>query len=138
MSLTEHHVAVLTALRGASVLKREPGTLTPDGYEHWWSLAELAAEGRLEVTPALCSAARGLYKQKLLAVRTVATVTRYALTHNGYLALAGHEAAEGTADYAAVMLELDQAREDARQAQDRVAGAEAKLLALSWKMRSQS
>lgn len=137
MNLTENHVRVLAALRGASVLKREPGTLTPDGYEHWWSLPELAQQGRLEVTPELCSAARGLYKNKLLAVRTVQTVTRYALTHNGYLALAQHEAGEGTADMAAAVMELDQAEEDARRAQERVTRAEAELLALSLKIKSQ-
>lgn len=138
MNLTENHLRVLTALRGASVLKREAKTLTPDGLSRWWSLSELAIEGRLEVTPALSAAARGLYKQKLLAVRTAYTVTRYALTHDGYLALAEHEAAEGTADYATAVMELDQAEEDARQAQERVTHAEAKLLSLSWKVRSQS
>lgn len=136
MNLTESHVRVLAALRGASVLKREPGTLTPDGYEHWWSLPELAQQGRLEVTPELCSAARGLYKNKLVAVRTIQGVTRYSLTHNGYLALAGREAAEGTADVAAAVMMLDQAREDASLALERVVAAEAELLALSLKIRS--
>lgn len=128
MNLTENHVRVLAALRGASVLKREPKTLTPEGYEHWWSLSELATEGRLEVTPDLCSAARGLYKNKLVAIRTIATVTRYKLTHNGYLALAQHEAAEETAGIAAAVMELEQAQEDARQAQARLLAAEQHLV----------
>jgi hypothetical protein len=134
VNLTENHVAVLTALRAATVLKREPKTLTPDGYERWHSLSELADEGRFDLSPfdatlaALSSAARGLYKQKLLTVRTVHTVVRYALTHEGFRALAAHEAEAGLSDVAAARMELEQAREDVKQARRRERAAEERLL----------
>jgi hypothetical protein len=128
VNLTENHVRVLTALRGASLLRREPKVLTPDGHEHWWTLSELAGEGRLDdhgaYGPAeLSSAARGLYKRHLVARRTIATVTRWAVTGDGLLALASYEAERGLSEVSAAQMDLDQACEDERQARAAVRAA---------------
>jgi hypothetical protein len=132
VNLTGLHVAVLTALRGATVLQREPKTLTPDGHEHWWTLAELADEARFEDwayrQTALSSATRGLYKHHLVAVRTIQTVTRWSITGEGLLALAEYEAAAGLSDVVAAEMDVDQAQEDIRQARTRLRAAEERLV----------
>lgn len=133
MNLSADHIRVLSALRAASVLRREPGTLTPDGHERWWKLAELADDGRFDsaVTDAalarLSAVARGLRKHSLVASRTTFTVTRYSITGEGLLALAGYEAEHGLAAVAAAELDIDQAREDERQARARARAAEGRL-----------
>jgi hypothetical protein len=133
VNLTEHHVAILTALRGASVLRREPKTLTPDGHEHWWTMLELADEARFDFAvhdatlARLSSAARGLYKHHLVAVRTIQAVTRWSITGDGLLALAEYEAAAGLSDEAAAKMDVDQAQEDIRQARARLRAAEERL-----------
>jgi hypothetical protein len=128
MNLSENHYRVLGALRSATVLKREPRVLTPEGYQRWWSLTELANQGRLphEMLAELSSAARGLYKNRLVQMRTTLTVTRYAVTPEGLLALAAHEAETGNAGVIAAAMDLDQAEEDERQAERALAAAVAR------------
>jgi hypothetical protein len=118
MNLNEDHLRVLTALRGATVLRREPKTLTPDGHEHWWTLTELIQQGRLTGTLAseMSRAVRALRKADLVAGRTQFGTTRYAITPEGLLALAAADAAVGRSEEASAEMELDQAREDVRQA----------------------
>jgi hypothetical protein len=131
-TVTPNGLRVLAALRAASVLRREPGPLTPDGYEHWFTLGQLAEHHRLDVAGAgglapLSSAVRGLYKKHLVAMRTQFTVTRFRITEAGALALAEAEAKAGVADLAAAELDLAQAEEDIRQAQKRREQALARL-----------
>lgn len=123
------HVRILSALRAATALRREPGTLTPDGHEHWWKLGELEMENRLDIGPHTSAAARGLRKLGLVTGRTNFSVTRYAITGEGLLALAGYEAEHGLAGVAAAELDIDQAREDERQARARARAAEGRLAA---------
>jgi hypothetical protein len=127
MNLSDDHIRILSALRAATVLRRAPGTLTPDGHEHWWKLGELEMEGRLDIGPHTNAAARGLRKHGLVAGRTSFTVTRYAITGEGLLALAGYEAEHGRSDVAAAEMDLDQAREDGRQARARERAAADRL-----------
>lgn len=132
-NLNAGHVAVLTALRAATVLKREPGTLTPDGHRHWFTLAELANEGRFDfpVTDAelaqLSRTARGLYKLRLVASRTNFTHVSYRITEAGLLALAAYEADRGLSAVAAAELDLEQAIEDEKQARKRIRQATDRL-----------
>jgi len=121
--ITTTGLAVLTALRAASVLTREPGTLTPDGHRKFFTIAELEEEGRLdgiEDVTGLSRAARGLYKNGYVAVRTQFTVTRWAITAEGLLALAGVEAEAGVSEAVALLLDLDQALYDLDRARRRV------------------
>jgi hypothetical protein len=127
MELTGDQYRVLAALRGATVLQREPGTLTPDGHEHWHSLLELAAEGRLVADLAALSAARGLYKRHLAAMRTQQGKTRFCLTEEGFLALAGFEAGHGLTEEAAAQADLDQAQENEHRARAALAAAMAEV-----------
>jgi len=135
VNLSADHIRVLGALRAAAVLRREPKTLTPDGHEHWWALAELRDDGRFDsaVTDAalarLSSVARGLRKSGLVAGRTTFTVTRYAITGEGLLALASWEAEHGLSEVAAAERDIDQAHEDERQARVRARAAEGRLAA---------
>jgi hypothetical protein len=128
MNLNEDHLRVLTALRGATVLRREPKTLTPDGHEKWWSLMELIHEGRLTNPnpPAMPRAARALRKNRLVSGRTQYGTTRYAITPDGLLALASYEAGHGLAEAASALLDLDQAREDEARARDAWQAAQAR------------
>jgi hypothetical protein len=135
-AITPQGALVLAALRSASVLRREPKTLTPDGHEHWWSLTELADQGYLDLRPQqverlgeLSRAARGLCKKHLAASRTQMTVTRFRLTGEGYLAVAEVEAAAGIAGVVSAALDLAQATEDARQAARRELAAFDRLAA---------
>ena len=129
MNLSADHIRILSALRAATVLRREPGTLTPDGHEHWWTLIELIQEGRLAdpAPPTMSRAARGLRKHGLVASRTTFTVTRYSITGEGLLALAERESAAGLSDVVAAEMDLDQAYEDERQARARARAAEGRL-----------
>jgi hypothetical protein len=131
-SITPQGALVLAALRSASVLRREPKTLTPDGHEHWWSLLELADQGYLGAATdmdlaALSSTARGLYKKHLVAMRTQMTVTRFCLTGEGYLAVTAVEAAAGISGVVNASLEMDQAIEDSAQARRREQAARTRL-----------
>ena len=120
--VTTTGLAVLAALRAATVLTREPGTLTPDGHRQFFTFDELEAEGRLdgiEDTAGLSRAARGLYKHRYVAVRTHFTVTRWAITPEGLLALAEIEAEAGVSEAVALQLEYQQALYDYERAQQR-------------------
>lgn len=79
---------VLTALRGATVLTRAPGVTTPDGHEHWFTLSQLVAEGRIRRDSMYAFAARALRRLKLVDGRTRHTVTYYQINQAGLLALA--------------------------------------------------
>jgi hypothetical protein len=135
-NLTPNHYRVLEALRSSTVMQREPTIPCPSGQRRWFTLEELADDGTLAGNPlgvgpanlaALASAARGLYRQHLAARHTQFTVTRYAITDEGYLALAALEADAGVADRVSAQLDLDQAEEDMRRAQARAAEAREKL-----------
>jgi hypothetical protein len=126
MNLTEEQYQVLKALRGASQLRRDPGPANPDGRRPLWSLTELIQEGRL-ADLALSRTARGLYKLHLVTARTMYTRVRYAITEAGLMALAVHESGLGLGGVAAAELDLEQAREDVRQATLRSTAAERRL-----------
>lgn len=125
MSITPAQLQVLTALRAAEALRREPKTLTPDGHEKWRTLEELEEEGRLVVTPRASAAARTLRKQGLVAGRTQFTVTRYSLTGGGGALLARLEKEAGASDLAAAEMALEQAEKDERDATARCQAARA-------------
>jgi len=130
--ITTTGLAVLAALRAASVLTREPGTLTPDGHRKFFTIAELEEEGRLDGiadTAGLSRAARGLYKHGYVVVRTQFTVTRWAVTPEGLLALAEIEARAGVSEAVALQLEWQQALYDLGRAQRRVHEANAAYFA---------
>jgi hypothetical protein len=129
MDLSSHHIRVLQALRGATVLRREPGPANPDGHEHWFTLAQLAAEGRITegCDPYAVAAAAALNRRKLVARRTMHTVPYYAITPDGLLALAAYEADTGMAGIFAAQLDVDQARYDVRAATHRSTLAERAL-----------
>jgi hypothetical protein len=133
-TLTPDGARVLSALRAATLLRREPKVLSPDGYEHWWSLARLADSGWLAPDAdqaALSRAARGLYKKHLVQIRTIFTVTSWRITEAGLLALAAMEARAGISGYVAAELELNQAVHDQARANAHVAEATARLRAES-------
>lgn len=129
MNLTPEQYQLLKALRGASLLRRDPGPANPDGRRQLWSLIELIQDGRVTdpAPPALSRTARGLYKQHRLAVKTIQGRVRYAITEAGLLALAIYEAFEGLSGVAAAELDLEQAREDVAQATRRSTKAERRL-----------
>lgn len=113
MTMTEAGVRLLAALRAASALKREPGVLTPTGHRQWFSLAELAAEGRLNGDPAVFVAhARRLERQGLVKHRTQFTVTRYMLTSDGAIELLRLDSAVGVSEIVSCAMDLAQARHD--------------------------
>lgn len=125
--LNAHHVAVLTALRDATALRREPKTLTPDGHERWFSLRQLQNEDRLIGALAMFDPpARTLYKRNLAARRTIQGTVLYALTEQGAALLAGLEERAGITALVAADLETAQARTDIRLAKRREAAALAK------------
>jgi hypothetical protein len=133
VNLTTDQYRVLAALRGATVLRREPKPLTPDGTERWWSLDELALEDRLGtgaitgLLPEALRAAKWLRARELVRRRRQFAVTRYSLTLAGIRALTAHEEAHGLTEIAAAELELRQAREDHWQAWKRIDAAQARL-----------
>jgi hypothetical protein len=133
MSITSDQLKIMVALRDAAALRREPGPITPDGHEKWFRLSELVQEGRLPhdddgyASPALCSAARSLRKQGLVAGRVQHTVTWYSLTGAGGSMLARLEADAGVTDLAVAELALEQAEKDEQAAIDRCHAARAAL-----------
>jgi hypothetical protein len=117
-TMTEEGVRLLAALRAASALRREPGTLTPTGHRQWFSLAELATEKRLPVDRAgqwlaayECEA-RHLERTGLIKHRTQFTVTRYTLTSEGALELLRLDRAAGVSEIISCAMDLAQARYD--------------------------
>jgi hypothetical protein len=141
VNLTEDQYRVLAALRGAAALRREPGTLTPDGHHHWHSPAELADEGRLPpdpdsytgLCPAVLAAFKALRRAGLVAARTQYTVTRFRLEPDGFAALRAYEDARGLTEIARAELDLRQAHEDRWQAWRRVEKAQMRLAGLQLK-----
>jgi hypothetical protein len=131
MSITSDQLKIMVALRDAAALRREPGPITPDGHEKWFRLSELVQEGRLPhdddgyASPALCSAARSLRKQGLVAGRVQHTVTWYSLTGGGGAMLARLEADAGVTELTAAELALEQAESDMNAATDRYHAARA-------------
>jgi hypothetical protein len=126
--LNEHHIILLTALRDATALRREPKTLTPDGHEHWFSLRQLRDEGRLGGFPtgALDPPARTLYKRQLAARKTLHGTVLYAVTDQGITLLAELEERAGITETAALDREIEQARLDIELARARWARATAR------------
>jgi hypothetical protein len=131
--LNQYHVAVLTALRNAAALRREPKILTPDGREQWFSLRELSEEGQLAGLPVgvLEPAARTLRKRGLIAGRTLSGILRYAVDEPGSMVLAALEERAGITGLVAADLAVAQARMDARLARRREAAALAKRSGLA-------
>lgn len=125
---------VLMALRSAQNLKRAPGPLTPDGREKWHSLIDLTLQGYLPCAGAddmavLSRAARGLYKLRLVASRTRSTRTRWSLTADGSLWLAGLLERAGVTDVLAAEDRRMQAAYDLGEAEGRLRAAERELAA---------
>jgi hypothetical protein len=131
MSITSDQLKILVALRDAAALRREPGPITPDGHEQWFTLSELVGEGRLTggigAFATLSAAARSLRKQGLVAGRVQHTVTWYSLTGAGGSMLARLEAEAGVTDLAAAERALEQAEKDEQAAIDRCHAARAAL-----------
>lgn len=129
MKINEHHYRVLAALRAATVLKREPGTLTPDGHHRMHSLADLMTAGLLFDQDAHAhAAAEGLRKNGLVTRRTYFSKPYYAITSEALVLLAGLEAHAGMSDVIAAELDMAQAQEDIRQARKREREAEERLI----------
>lgn len=113
-TMTEEGVRLLAALRAASALQREPGTLTPTGHRQWFSLAELAAEHRLDgsMAEAYAAEARRLERRGLVKHRTQFTVIRYMLTSDGAIELLRLDSAAGAGEIVSCAMDLAQARHD--------------------------
>ena len=127
--MTEEGVRLLSALRAASALKREPGTLTPTGHRQWFSLAELATEKRLRMDGGVACAvyereARHLERTGLIKHRTQFTVTRYTLTSEGALELLRLDRAAGVSEIISCAMDLAQARYDVALAARNLRGAQ--------------
>jgi len=135
MNLSDYHISLLAALRGASVLTREPGPATPDGHERWFSLAQLQVEGRINEGGAMGGimeiTATQLWRARLVTRKTMHTVPYYSVTAEGLLALAAHEAGEGLSEIAACQMEVEQARYDVQAATRRSTRAE-RALEAAW------
>jgi len=118
VNLNSHHLRVLTALRGATVLTREPGTLTPDGHHKWHSVEDLLAEHRLTTAgdPYAAEALEQLRRGGLVARKTYYSHPFYLITEAGSLALAGYEAGIGMSEIAACQLAVEQTRYDIQRA----------------------
>lgn len=134
MKINENHYRVLAALRAATVLRREPGTLTPDGHHRMHSLEELATAGLLILDAHVHAAAEGLRKNGLVTRRTYFSKSYYAITSEALLLIARLEAAVGLADIVSAELDIAQAREDAYQAEQREKGALMRLEAAYLRM----
>lgn len=111
--MTEEGVRLLAALRAASALRREPGTLTPTGHERWFSLPGLAAErlpfGRLAVFDA---EARRLERRGLVKHRTLSTRAYWTLTSEGATELLRMDTRAGVSEIVSCAMDLAQARYD--------------------------
>jgi hypothetical protein len=135
MNITPDHLRILVALSDASALRREPKPLTPDGHERWFSLVDLAQEGRLPsengfTSDGLCAAARSLRKHTpYVAGRTLHTVVYYSLTAEGRVFLSALEDEAGVSGLVAAEQELEQAEHDMRQVTDRYHAARAAHIA---------
>ena len=119
MNLNEHHYRVLAALRAATVLRREPGPVTPDGYERFHLLESLATAGLLTLDAHAEAAAEGLRKNRLVVRRVIHTRRYFMITSDALVLLARLEAAAGMSDVISAELDMAQAREDAYQARER-------------------
>jgi exonuclease VII small subunit len=123
MNITADHIRILTALRDASALRREPTAAVPDGHRKMFTLVDLAQEGRLAsvngfTSDGLCAAARSLRKHTFyVAGRTMHTVTSYGITDEGRAYLASLEKAAGVTDLVAAELALEQAELALEQAE---------------------
>jgi hypothetical protein len=129
VDLNSHQIRVLTALRGASVLTREPGTLTPDGHQRWFSIRNLTDEGRLTEAgdPYAAEAAEQLRRGGLAARKTYYSHPYYSVTEAGLLALAAYEAEIGMSEIAACQLAVEQTRYDIARASRENTAAERAL-----------
>jgi hypothetical protein len=136
-ALDQNSVRVLAALRDAAALEREPTAASPDGRQQWFTITELAEEGRLldgitedrAELAALDRAGRRLAKKGLVAKRTIFTVTRYMVTGEGVVLLLGLEAAAGLSGLVSAQLGLEQALADRAAAERRVDEARTALAA---------
>lgn len=131
--INQYQYIVLAALRDAAALRREPKTLTPDGHENWFTLERLAAEGRLYGLPAgvFDAAVRSLRRRNLIVGRTLHTRVNMSITSHGFVLLLRVEAAAGITALLAADREVDQAREDVRQAKRREAASLARMAELA-------
>jgi hypothetical protein len=132
MNSASDHLKILVALRDASALRREPGPLTPDGHERWFTLTQLISEGRLvdACPPTLSAPARSLRKHTPYVVgKTLYTRVYYSITDAGREYLEGLERTAGVTALTAAELALEQAETDMHQAVDRYHEARAGLAA---------
>jgi hypothetical protein len=127
MSITPDQLKIMIALRDASALRREPGPITPDGIEKWWSLGELETQGLLNIGPYTSASGRTLRRLGLVAGRTQHTVTRYSLTGGGGAMLARMEQEAGVTELRGAELAQEQAERDMHVAVDRYHIARADL-----------
>ena len=128
MNLNEHHYRVLAALRAATVLRHEPGTLTPDGHHHMHTLESLATAGLLSFDAHAIAAAEGLRRNRLVVRRIIQSRAYFCIVSEAMVALAALEIEAGITEIVAAELDMAQAREDALQARDREAEAQGRLM----------
>jgi hypothetical protein len=134
MKLSKDQIAILQALRAATHVKRAPSVLKPDGREDWHTLTWLAEGEFLAIPPGdlarradLSAAARGLYRQRLVAQRTMHTVVYLAILDSGRDVLRDLEARAGVTEAVRAQLAALQAEEDFGRAQDAYDAADAAL-----------
>jgi hypothetical protein len=123
--INQYQYIVLAALRDAAMIRREPKTLTPDGHESWFTLERLASEDRLYGLPAgvFEVAVRSLRRRNLVVGRTLHTRVNMSVTRDGLDLVFAVEAAAGVTALLAADREVNQARENTRQAKRREAAA---------------
>jgi hypothetical protein len=117
-TLSESAIVVMAALRDAAARRRPPAPAAPDGYQRFFTITDLAAEGlvlggdhgNLPGIAALDKTARGLYKRGLVHKRTLHGHAYYALTGEGTVLMTRIEAEVG-------VTELAEAERDNRQAE---------------------
>jgi hypothetical protein len=122
--ISPDQLRVLVALRDATALQRKPANGPLDGHSHWFTLADLMAEGRLEggdgvfVPPALCAAARSLRKTTLyVAGKRMHTHDYYGISQAGIDYLAELEAEAGVTEVVRTQQLLEQAKTDEDRAE---------------------
>jgi hypothetical protein len=136
-TLSESAIVVLAGLRDASDRRRPPTPAAPDGYQRFFTITDLVADGlmlggevgNLRGIGELDKTARGLYKRGLVHKRTLHGHAYYALTDAGTVLVLRIEGEAGVTELAQAERASWQAAADAELAADRARRAHEALRA---------